>query len=88
MKREDAHYYFKNGKRTLLQIEQALKRLEEIVKTMEQGSASLDESLKLFEEGTDLAAFCSAQLNAAELKVVRLMKGKDGNPVEMEFEHD
>ena len=71
-----------------LTFEQALKRLEEIVKTMEQGSASLDESLKLFEEGTALAAFCSAQLNAAELKVVRLMKGKDGNPVEMEFEHD
>jgi len=71
-----------------LHFEQALKRLEEIVKQMEQGNVSLEESLKLFEEGTALAADCAALLDAAELKVVRLMKGKDGNPVEMEFEHD
>ena len=71
-----------------LSFEQALKRLEEIVKQMEQGNVSLEESLNLFEEGTALAAGCAAQLDAAELKVVRLMKGKDGNPVEMEFEHD
>ena len=69
-----------------LHFEQALKRLEEIVKQMEQGNVSLEE--KLFEEGTALAADCAALLDAAELKVVRLMKGKDGNPVEMEFEHD
>lgn len=71
-----------------LSFEQSLKRLEEIVKQMEQGQVSLEESLKLFEEGTALAASCSAQLDAAELKVVRLMKGPDGTPVEMEFEHD
>lgn len=71
-----------------LTFEQSLKRLEEIVKQMEQGNVSLEDSLKLFEEGTELAASCSAQLDAAELKVVRLMKGPDGKPVEMEFEHD
>ena len=70
-----------------LTFEQSLKRLEEIVKQMEQGNVSLEDSLKLFEEGTELAASCSAQLDAAELKVVRLMKGPDGKPVEMEFEH-
>ena len=74
---------------TPLTFEQSLVRLEEIVKLLEQGKVSLDESLKLFEEGTALAASCSMQLDAAELKVVRLMKGQDGNPVEMEFEdHD
>ena len=71
-----------------LTFDQSLKRLEEIVKQMEQGNVSLEESLKLFEEGTALAASCNTRLDEAELKVVRLMKGSDGNPVEMEFEHD
>ena len=67
-------------------FEQALMRLEEIVKQMERGNVSLDESLRLFEEGTGLIQQCSGQLNQAELKIVRLMKGPDGQPVEMEFE--
>ena len=71
-----------------LNFEQSLKRLEEFVKQMEQGNVSLEESLKLFEEGTALTAGCNAQLDAAELQVVRLMKGPDGNPVEMEFDHE
>ena len=75
--------------KTPLTFEQALLRLEEIVKQLEQGRVSLDESLRLFEEGTSLAAACNQQLDTAELKVVRLMKGADGNPVETEFEeHD
>ena len=57
------------------------------MKKMEQGNVSLEESLQLFEEGTALVARCGKQLDEAELKVVRLMKGPDGNPVEMEFEH-
>lgn len=69
-------------------FEEALKRLEEIVRQMEQGSVSLEESLRLFEEGTALVRRCGTQLDEAELKVVRLMKGPDGEPVEMEFEHD
>ncbi len=69
-------------------FEDALKRLEEIVRQMEQGSVSLEESLRLFEEGTALVRQCGTQLDEAELKVVRLMKGPDGEPVEMEFEHD
>ena len=74
---------------TSLTFEQALARLEEIVKQLEQGRVPLDESLRLFEEGTSLAAVCNQQLDTAELKVVRLMKGPDGNPMEMEFEdHD
>jgi len=71
-----------------MSFEQSLKRLEEIVRQMEQGNVSLEDSLKLFEEGTALAASCSASLDEAELRVVRLMKGPDGNPVETEFEHD
>ena len=67
-------------------FEASMQRLEEIVRQMEQGNVPLEESLKLFEEGTALAAACSQQLDAAELKVVRLMKGSDGAPVELPFE--
>ena len=69
-------------------FEQALQRLDEIVKQMERGNITLDESLRLFEEGTSLVRKCGEQLDQAELKIVRLMKGSDGNPVEMEFEHE
>ncbi len=69
-------------------FEEGLKRLEEIVRQMEQGNVPLAESLRLFEEGTSLVSQCNQMLDAAELKVVRLMKGPDGNPVEMEFEHE
>lgn len=65
-----------------IKFEVAIKRLEEIVKQMEQGSASLDDSLKLFEEGMSLIKNCTKQLDEAELKVVRLMKGEDGKPIE------
>lgn len=69
-------------------FEDGLKRLEEIVKQMEQGNVPLAESLRLFEEGTSLVGQCNQLLDDAEMKVVRLMKGSDGNPVEMEFEHE
>lgn len=69
-------------------FEQSIHRLEEIVKQMEQGNVSLEDALKLFEEGTGLVGQCGKLLDEAELKIVRLMKGPDGKPVEMEFEHD
>lgn len=68
------------------EFEQSLQRLDEIVRRMEEGNVPLAESLKLFEEGTSLACKCGRLLDEAELKVVELMKGKDGNPVEKEFD--
>jgi len=68
------------------EFEASIQRLDEIVKKMEQGNVPLAESLQLFEEGTALIKKCSTLLDEAELKVVRLMKGPDGNPIEMEFE--
>ena len=59
-------------------FEQEIARLEEIV-------AALADSLALFEEGTKLIAACSQELDAAEQKVVKLMKGPDGAPVELPF---
>ena len=69
-------------------FETAMKRLEEIVRTMERGELPLEESLKLFEEGTALVRSCAKQLDEAEMKIVKLMKGPDGEPVEQEFEDE
>ncbi len=54
--------------------ETAIKRLEEIVGILEKNEVSLDESMKLFEEGTKLTAFCSAKLKEAEQKITELTK--------------
>ena len=50
-------------------VEKALARLEEIVRSMESGSAPLDASLSLFEEGVGLVKFCTGELDKAEQKV-------------------
>ena len=68
-----------------LTFEQQIQRLEEIVAALEKGDAQLADSLALFEEGTKLAASCTAMLDEAEQKVVALMKGPDGAPVETPF---
>ena len=52
--------------------EQAMKRLEEIVEKLDDGSLPLEESIKLFEESTRLAAFCNDTLEKAKLKVTEL----------------
>ena len=69
-----------------LTFEQAMGRLEEIVKRLERGDAPLEEALSLFEEGTRLLAGCSAQLDSAEQKVRKLLAGPDGQPAEEPFE--
>ena len=63
-------------------FEQAMTRLEEIVALLEKGEAPLEESLKLFEEGTGLMKQCSTLLDKAEQKVTKLTAGADGQPVE------
>lgn len=67
-------------------FENKLKRLEEIVKKMEQGDLELDESLKLFEEGVKLTKECQTHLSQAEQKV-KILTGLDanGNPVTADF---
>ena len=56
-----------------LTYEQAYKRLEEIVEKLENGSVPLEESMKLFEEGTKLVNFCNSKLNTAEQKFTQLI---------------
>lgn len=75
-------------KESNLTFEAALSRLEQIVRSMERGDVALEESMKLFEEGSALVRQCGKLLDEAELKVVKLSKGPDGEPVEGAFEED
>lgn len=60
-------------------FEVSLKKLEEIVKRLETGSLSLEDSLKAFEEGVKHSAFCSSRLEDAERRVEIILKQKDGS---------
>ena len=73
------------GKKTA-SFEEQILRLEEIVGALEQGDVQLADSLALFEEGTKLVAACTKQLEQAEQKVLKLIKGPDGAPVEEPFD--
>lgn len=54
--------------------EKAISRLEEIVALLEKNEATLDESIKLYEEGTRLTVFCSERLAEAQQKITELTK--------------
>ena len=66
-------------------FESQMERLEEIVRLLEKGEAPLNESMKLFEEGTSLMKQCSGLLDKAEQKVVKLSAGPGGKPAEEPF---
>ena len=63
-----------------LSFEAALKRLEEIVRKLESGEASLDESIDLYSEGDRLKQQCEARLQAAQARIERIQFGRDGSP--------
>lgn len=60
-------------------FEDTLNKLEKVVSQLEEGDISLEESLKLFEEGIRLSRICNQKLDEVEKKVELLIKGKDGN---------
>ncbi|MFQ6616133.1 MAG: exodeoxyribonuclease VII small subunit [Fidelibacterota bacterium] len=62
----------------IVTFEEAGARLEEIVNTLESETISLEESLKLFEEGMKLTDMCRSQLEAAEDKIKTLMRKESG----------
>ena len=66
-------------------FEASMVRLEQIVRTMERGDVPLEESLKLFQEGTELVRNCGKLLDEAELQVKKIMTAPDGSPVEEAF---
>jgi exodeoxyribonuclease VII small subunit len=62
-----------------LPFEEALKKLEEIVETMESQELPLEKLLSQYEEGTRLARVCQEKLSEAELKIQQLEKSSGGD---------
>ena len=58
-----------------MNFEDAFTRLESVVRRLESGQMSLDQSTALFEEGMQLAKTCTDMLNGAEMKIKRLQQG-------------
>ena len=66
-------------------FEESMVRLEQIVRSMERGDVALEESLKLFQEGTELVRSCQKLLDEAQMQVKMIMTAPDGSPVEEDF---
>ena len=69
-------------------FEESMARLEQIVRAMERGDVALEESLKLFQEGTELVPSCQKLLDDAQLQVKKIMTAPDGSPVEEDFQDE
>ena len=67
-------------------FERSLARLEEVVRKLESPQLSLDEAMKLFEEGVGLSRECQKQLEEAEGRVEILLKKADGKMAAEPFE--
>ena len=66
-------------------FEESMTRLEQIVRSMERGDVALEESLKLFQEGTELVRSCQKLLDEAQMQVKKILTAPDGSPVEEDF---
>ena len=71
-----------------MSFEASMARLEQIVRSMERGDVALEESLKLFQEGTELVRSCQKLLEEAQMQVKMIMTAPDGSPVEEDFAHE
>ena len=71
-----------------LTFEESMGRLEQIVRSLEQGNVPLEESLKLFQEGTQLVRSCSQLLDNAQLQIQKVLTAPDGNPVMEEIDDE
>ena len=69
-------------------FEASMARLEQIVRAMERGDVALEESLKLFQEGTELVRNCQKLLDDAQLQIKKIMTAEDGSPVEEDFQDE
>jgi exodeoxyribonuclease VII small subunit len=63
-----------------LSFEAALKRLEEIVRELEGGTAPLDKAIELYQEGDRLKQKCEARLRDAQMKIEQIQFDRDGQP--------
>lgn len=70
------------------EFEKSFQQLEKIVQRLEGEELSLDESLKLFEEGIQLSRFCHQKLSEVEKRIELILSDAKGNPVIEAFEAD
>ncbi len=68
-----------------IKLEDAMKRLEEIVKELSEDKGDLDNSLKLYEEGVKLSRICNEKLTLAERKIKAIKINSDGEVTEEDF---
>lgn len=61
-----------------LNFEQAVAELEEIVKKLEKGELTLEESIHFFQRGVELTRYCSKKLDEAERSITMLIEDEDG----------
>ncbi|MBR5870828.1 MAG: exodeoxyribonuclease VII small subunit [Clostridia bacterium] len=78
----------KKTKKSEKSFEDALARLNEIVAALENGTAPLDQSLALYEEGIALVRLCTEKLDAAEQQIKVLTRAENGDIVERDFSAD
>ncbi len=69
-------------------FESTLTQLEEIVRELESGSLSLEESIKKFETGMACSKFCLKTLDETEKKITLLIKNSQGDLVEESFDNE
>jgi len=63
---------------TTMSFEQALAELEQIVARLESGQAPLEDSIRMYERGAALKAHCETRLEAARLRVEKIVMGQGG----------
>jgi exodeoxyribonuclease VII small subunit len=61
-----------------LSFEDALRALEDVVRKLESGEVPLDDSITLYERGELLRKHCQTRLDAAQLRIERIVQGPDG----------
>lgn len=67
-------------------FEEHLTQLETVVERLERGDLTLDESVRLFEEGMKLSQACKDELEQAEGRIQVLVEGKGGKMLAAEME--
>lgn len=75
----------KMAEKKTMKFEDAMARLEEILQGLESGEGTLDELLKLYEEGVALVRVCNDRLEKAEQSVKMLQINADGTPALVDF---
>ena len=70
-----------------IKLEDALLRLDEVVKALDSENIDLDASLKLYEEGVRLVRICNERLSDAERRIKMLKVGADGEVLEVDFDN-